>query len=485
MIDLKTFNRFKRQRPSTVLALSLDGSQLDGVVLRRTNGAVQLLQSFSATLALDPLTADAELVGREIRNHLDAASVRERNCLVCLPLKWAMTAHAEIPEMPAADVPGFLALEAERGFHSDMETLFFAASRYTLAGKDNATLVGISRNHVAAIEKALTAAKLKPLSFSLGISSLQRPGTGTSNCVLALVIGESNVGLQITCAGGITALRTLEGTLENEAGRRALHADVVARETRITLGQLPPELRQKLQTVRIFGPRDFAQQLADELELRLEQLSLKVEVVKNYAPGEFGVQLPADAAVSAALSFAAAYLAGNDAVLEFLPAKIPAWQQFTARYGTGKARQAVALGAAVVVILALAFLYQEAQLIRWKSHWKEISAEAGELKGLEDNIQQYRPWYDRQFRGLEILKQITMAFPEDGTVTAKTLEIRDLSTVICSGTARSMPFLLSTEEQLQKANGIAGVKLTQVRGRAPALQFTLDIQCSGGIPNAD
>ena len=485
MIDLKTFNRFKRQRPSTVLALSLDGSQLDGVVLRRTNGAVQLLQSFSATLALDPLTADAELVGREIRNHLDAAEVRERNCLVCLPLKWAMTAHAEIPEMAAADVPGFLAIEAERGFHSDLETLFFAASRYTLAGKDNATLVGIPRNHVVAIEKVLAAARLKPLSFSLGISSLQRLGTETSNCVLALVIGESNVGLQITYAGGITALRTLEGTLENQAGRRTLHADVVARETRITLGQLPPELREKVQSVRIFGPRDFAQQLADELELRLEQLSLKVEVVKNYAPGEFGVQLPADAAVSAAFSFAAAYLAGNDAVLEFLPPKIPAWQQFAARYGTGKTRQAMGIAAVAVVILAGLFLYQTVQLMRWKAHWKEISAEATELKRLEDNIQQYRPWYDRQFRGLEILKQITMAFPEDGTVTAKTLEIRDLSTVICSGTARSMPYLLSTEEQLQKANGIAGVKLTQVRGRAPALQFTLDIQCNGGMPNAN
>lgn len=485
MIDFKNLSSFKKQRPSAVLALSLDGTQLEGVVVRRTNGAVQLVQSFSATLTLDPLTADAELVGREIRNHLDAAGVRERNCLVCLPLKWAMAAHVEIPDLPDADVPGFLQIEAERGFHADMETLYFATSRYTVAGKQHATLVGIPRNHVGAIEKALHAARLKPLSFSLGISGLQRPRSDASNCIVVLLIGETSVGLQITCAKGIAALRTLEGTIENEGGRRTLHADVVAREARITLGQLPADLREKVQTVRIFGPRDFGQQLADELELRLEQLSLKVEVVKNYAPGEFGVQLPADAPVSPAFSFAAAYLAGSDAVLEFLPPKIPAWQQLTAKYGTGKARQAMTVGTAVVVILAGLFIYQEVQLVHWQSRWNQMSAEVGDLKTLENNIQQYQPWYDRRFRGLQILNQITKAFPEDGTVTARTVEIRDLNTVICSGVARSMPYLLSTEEQLQRTSGIAGVKLTQVRGRAPSLQFTLDIQYSGGNPSAD
>lgn len=245
MIDLKKFTRFKRQRPSTVLALALDGSQLDGVVLRRTNGAVQLLQSFAVTLALDPLTADAELVGREIRNHLDAAGVRERDCIVCLPLKWAMTAHTEIPALPEADVPGYLQLEAERGFHSDTETLFFAASRYSLAGKQNASLVGIPRNHVVTVEKVLLAAKLKPLTFSLGISALQRPATDASNCVMALMIGETSVGLQITCAGGIAALRALEGAIEAEGGRKVLHTEVVTRETRITLANCPPSCAKK------------------------------------------------------------------------------------------------------------------------------------------------------------------------------------------------------------------------------------------------
>jgi hypothetical protein len=478
MIDLTKIPGLKRQRPSTVLSLAFDGSQLDGVVLRRTNGSVQLLQSFSATLSLDPLTADAELVGREIRNHLDVAGIRERDCLVCVPLKWAMTAHTEIPELPEAEVPEFLQIEAERGFHSDADSLYFATSRYALSGKNHAALIGIPRNHVEVLEKVLRAAKLKPLSFSLGMTSLQALAMEKSDYVMALLIGESNVGLQITAGGGIAALRTLESALEMQGGRRVLHADVVVREARITLGQLPAELREKVRTVRIFGPRDFAQQLADELELRLEQL--KVEVVKNYSSGDFGVEIPSDAAVSPAFSFAAQYLAGRETPVEFLPPKIPAWQQFAAKYGSGKARKAIAAAAAVLIILIGLFGYQQVQLVHWQSRWNQMSGEVGELKAIENKIHEYRPWSDDSIRGLTILKEITTAFPEDGAVTAKTLEIQDLNKVVCSGTARSMQSLVTMQGQLQKTAGIAGVKITQIRGRSPQLQFTLDIQCNDG-----
>jgi hypothetical protein len=341
-------------------------------------------------------------------------------------------------------------------------------------------MIGMPRNSVVILEKVLRAAKLKPLSFSVSLTALQSPTSEKSNCVLALLIGDSNVGLQIACGGGIAALRTLEGTLETEGGRRILHADVVVREARITLGQLPADLREKVRTVRIFGPRDFAQQLADEIELRLEQMSLKVEVVTRYSAGTFGVEIPPDAAVSPAFSFAAQYLAGIHTFPEFLPPKIPAWQQFASKYGSGKARQAIGLAALILVLVLGIYSYQEVQLVRWQSQWDKMSNDVGALKGIEAKIQEYRPWSDDSIRGLSILKQITTAFPEDGAVTAKTLEIRDLESVVCSGTARSMQSLVSTQGKLQRTPGIAGVRVTQIRGHAPQLQFTLDIQCNAG-----
>src|SRR5262249_12313960 len=126
-------------------------------------------------------------------------------------------------------------------------------------------------------------------------------------------------------------------------------------ETRITLGQLPADVLKTVQHVRIFGPRDLGQQLADEMELRLEPLGLKVELVSRYNPDEFGLQLPADSAVSPALSLAAARLAGRKAPFDLLPPRVRPWQQLAARYSSGRLRMASAGAAAALLIIAGAF----------------------------------------------------------------------------------------------------------------------------------
>lgn len=482
MNNVLKINFGKRRRLTSVLGLTLDGSRLEGVVLRRTNGSLQLRQSFSVALSLDPLTAAPELVGREIRNHLDAAGVRERRCVVGVPLKWALTAHTELPPLPEADAASLLQLEAERGFPSDITTLRLANSRCPLAaGKQHVTLAGIPNAQLAALEQVLVAAKLKPVSFSLGLTALQPPGKGAAKGVLALAIGESLVGLQITC-GGVAALRALEGAIGDESGRRELHTDLVAREARITLGQLPAELRDAVKHIRIFGPRELAQQLADEMELRFEPMGLKVELVSAYAPDEFGAQLPTEASVSTAFSLAARLLMAEPPVFEFLPPKPSALHQLVARYSSGRLRSAGAGAAGVVVLVGGLFLFQQVQLIILRSQWSAMSARVQELDGLQQEIRQYRPWFDDSFRSLTILRQLTRAFPEDGSVTAKAVEIRNGNTVTCSGTAQDNGALLRTLNQLRTADGVTDVKLQQIRGKSP-MQFSFDIHYGNGGGN--
>ena len=364
MSNILKINFRKRKRLTSLLGLTLDGSRLEGVVLRRTNGSLQLLQSFSATLTLDPLTAAPELVAREIRNHLDAAGVRERNCIVGVPLKWALTGQTELPQLAEADAASLLQMEAERSFPCDVATLRMADSRCALpAGKQYVTLAGISNSQLATLEQVLTAAKLKLVGISLGLSALQPPGVENSNGVLALAVGESHVGLQITAGGGIAALRALEGAIENEGARRSLNAGLVSRETRVTLGQLPAELRATVKRIRIFGPRELAQPLADEMELRFEPAGLRVEVVSAYAPGEFGAQLPPDASLSAAFSLAARRLMDQAAPFEFLLPKPTLLQQFAAKYSSGKLKTIGAIAAGVLAIFVALFMFQQIQLI--------------------------------------------------------------------------------------------------------------------------
>ncbi len=480
MIEMLKLKGLRRRQLVSLLGLTLDGSQLQGVVLRRTNGSLRVQDTFSATLSLDPLTADAELVGREIRNHLDAAEVRERHCIVGLPLKWALTTHVEVPPLPAEDVPNFLQLEAERGFPCDVATLMTSTSLCPGAsGKQHALLIGIPRPHLASLEAVLRAAKLKPVSFSLDLAALQPPEAESSNGVLALRIGESHVGLQITCGGGMAALRALEGALEMEGGRRVLHPDLVMREARITLGQLPPELREAVRHVRVFGPRDLAQQLADEAELRLEAMGLKVETAAQYPPGEFKLQLPAETAVSPALSLAAGYLAGRGRPFEFLPPKVTAWQQVMARYSSGKLRFAGAAAGAVLLLIAAVFGFQQWQLASLGAQWKVMAPKVRQLQAVQQQIHQFRSWYDDDLRGLSIMRQLTEAFPEDGVVTAKTVEIRDGTTVTCTGTTRDIQSVLRVGERLRGMKNISSYKLDTIRGKSP-MQFTVSFHWNEG-----
>ena len=59
MIDLQKLKKLRRQGPSALLGLALDGARLDGVVLKRSNGALQLQQS--------PLIAGLHELGHQTR----------------------------------------------------------------------------------------------------------------------------------------------------------------------------------------------------------------------------------------------------------------------------------------------------------------------------------------------------------------------------------------------------------------------------------
>jgi len=131
--------------------------------------------------------------------------------------------------------------------------------------------------------------------------------------------------------------------------------------------------------------------------------------------------------------------------------------------------------------VALAFAIQQWQLFRLGSRWTRMAPTVQELENAQDQIRQYRPWYDDSFRCLMIVRALSTVFPEDGAMTAKTLEIHDVNTVSCSGTARDNTTLLRTLSQLRSAENVHDVKVVQIRGGSP-MQFTFEFQYGEGVP---
>lgn len=464
----------KRKRRSAVLALTLDGSRLEGVVLRRTNGSLTEAERFGATLTLDPLADDPELVGREILNHIESAGARERNCVVGIPPKWVLTASVAIPAIPETEVADFIQTAAERGFPCDPATLRVAASRYAdPAGARFALLAGVPLGHMDRLDRILRAAKLHPQSITLGSAALQPAAADAGDGTLAVVVGDGGVSLQLTCGGGIAAVRTLEGVVDGEAGQRRAREDLVARECRITLGQLPPALGPTVKRLRIFGPQPAAAGLEKELRRRFASPGMAVETVEHYAAGEFGVRIPSGAAVSAPFSLAARYLAGQAAGLEFLETAVPAWRRIMRQFASGKMQAVTALAAAILLAACGTFGVQYVRMARLEARWAKMRPAVENLENLQRRIRQFRPWFDDSLPCLTILRVLTKAFPEDGVVTARSVEIRGGSAVTCSGTARDNTVLLQVLNRLRATAEVRDVKLGQVRGTSP-MQFTFE-----------
>jgi hypothetical protein len=476
---------FKRKRAASVLGLALDGNRLEVVSLRRSNGTVQIRQSLVVSLALSPLTDAAELVGQEIRNHLDQAGIRERNCAVCLPLSWVLSLQTQLPELSEEDRASFLQIEAERGFHSGPEANFTAPSLFKPPrGGQYATLLAVPRNHLEALQKVLRAARLKPLAFALGVTALQAADAEPGRVVL-LAVRNNTVDLQITGGGGIVALRSLDGAIETQGAQKSISADLVTREIRITLGQLPGGLAEGPGKIKIFGQGELARQLVNDLAPRIAVLGLKMEVLEKSSAANFDKPLPPEIAASAAVALAANYVRGTDAKPDFLPPKVQPWRQLVStRLSPRKLAWAGATVGGLLLCVAAAFGFQQWQISSLQSKWNAIAPTVNELTADQDQIKKFRPWYDTSYRDLQILRKLKDAFPDDGSVSAKKVEIHDISAVTCSGIARDNESFSKLHAKLgDDTNQISGLH-AEVHGQKP-MDFTLSFQWEGDQANGN
>jgi hypothetical protein len=485
---------FKSQRASSVVGIALDGERLEAVVVRRGGAGLRAGQSVSAAMALSPLTGDPELVGREIQNHLDSAGVRERRCVVCLPLTWVLTLQTKVPDMPAADVESFLQIEAERGFPSGHESLFITRSFFKAPNGDNyATLLAVPRNHLSLLERVLRAARLKPLAFAMGISAMQSPTQEAVQRVLALALSSHGLELQVSGGGGVIALRSLDAAVESEGARKSVSADLVAREIRITLGQLPGGFSEAAGPIKIFGGGEMFRQFVADLAPRLTAMGLRVEPTDRPASLAFEIAPSPELAASPVLALAAAYVKSGDVGPDFLPPKVTPWKQFVAtKLSTQKLAYAGGAAAFVVVCVGGVFGWQQFQIMRLNSQWEPIAGQVARLNADQDKIQMYQPWFDTSCRALTILKNLTLAYPTIGTVNVKTINIRDLKEVEIAGTAQNLTAFNTMRESLGGQPGVVDLH-SEVRNQGQAqqgqqpIQYSLNYQWQpqGGTPDGN
>jgi hypothetical protein len=461
-----------KKRPQSALGLSLGDGWLRAAVVVRSKAGCEVVKSASHALALDLLHPEPELVGREVRNHLDAAGIHERTCAVALPPSWIMSLHTRLPDLPPGDVDSFLQLEAERGFPCDADQLQVARSFHRSETASYVTQLAVRKEQLDRLSAVLKAAGLRPASYSLGLASLPGvvPQAGAGR--ITVMVEPQGAALVAAAGGGIAAFRTFEATIDSEAGERVVNGGGVARELRITFEQVPDDLRRGMRELSLGGDPALVRQLGERLGDWAAAAGLSAREIAG--PGDSIPDLMAR-------GVAAQWLEPAGPPIEFLPPRPGRWEALLARTNAKRLGTAgMAVGAAAALVLA-AFAWQEIRLISLRSQWKGMEAQVAALKGVQDRIRAYRPWYDRSFQDLQILSRVTGCFPQNGSVTARSLDIHKaggVTTVSITGTARDGQALLRTQDELHKAREVQGLKLEAISGKMPA-QFTFTFRWMG------
>ena len=126
--------------------------------------------------------------------------------------------------------------------------------------------------------------------------------------------------------------------------------------------------------------------------------------------------------------------------------------------------------------------WQEIHLRLLRSEWASMEARVSGLGAIQDRIRSYRPWDDRTFASLQILGRVTRCFPDNGSVTARSIDIHQAAgaaSVSVSGTAGDQRSLLRTLEQLRRSPEVQDLKVETISGRIPS-QFTFSFRWTGG-----
>ncbi len=473
----------KINRMSSLMGLSLDERQLTVTVATRSGDGYALARSLQTTLTLDPLTAEPELVGREIRNRLEEAGIRDQMCAVCLPLPWVLTLQVKIPEMPEEDIPGFLMIEAERGLPYAPADLSLAISRYkTAGGEARATLIAVPMGHVQRLEKALRQARLKPISFSLGMAVLATAQEGASDGEIAIGVGSQSVELYVRSSGGVVTLRSLEGAIDGEASHRVIDAEVVGRELRITLGQLSKETRGTIRRARVFGRPEAVQPILDKLSAAFQGLGLTAAAAEDSRLRTLQAGGMLNLSGASAFALAAQILSQGAAPFEFLPPRPSRWKTALQRCGSRKVVTAGIAAAAVILLTASAFSWQHWTLSQLESRDKAMKPRVSALDDIEMNMRQYRRWFDESLPVMRVLREVVQAFPEDGSATAKNLQINGDSEITCAGQVQDNAAFIKLFDRLSASPQITDVKVVSVSGKSP-MQFNISCHWNEGGKN--
>ncbi|MBV9128251.1 MAG: hypothetical protein JO117_09215 [Verrucomicrobia bacterium] len=465
---LETSELAKRLQTRSVLALTIESDCLLASVVRRVENTVSVAAGpLAVPVGAEEILRDPEKAGRVLAESLDSAGWRERRCVVAVPPGWALTASTELLEVSPEDLRGYLELRAEREFPIPVADLRLAHSAYQLAdGKPRATLAAVPAKRLDAVTALLAVAGRRAVSISLALEHcFTQPSEATLHF---LANGNLHTDVVVTAGGGVVALRSLSHNAGTPAGEDTTAAAFdpagFCREVRITLGRLPTGVQAEVRQAHFGGATAAAQRLLEQTRAPLQKMGIE-------AVGDRGLPDDTDAGAGAAAETAGRVLRKAPVPFEFVVPEPKKWEPVLQRLNTKRRRWMAAAVAGCILLPVLIFFVRSRMESSYTREWEGMRNKVADLDVLQSKIRQFRPWFEPAPQNLQVLDGLISAFPEQGDVWAKSIQIGAGYKVTCTGFARNQPAWLGLLDRLRGRPDITALTVQQVRGDNP-LQFS-------------
>jgi hypothetical protein len=453
-----------RKEISRVVGIALGDAHFSFVQVARVPSGIEILKAGTVPFKVNPASDPPELTGKEIHRILSEAGVRARHCLVCIPTAWLLTMPVELPSALAGDdLQDYLKIQAEQEF-------CFAAGEAALAlncspGTDRGTLAATSLERIRRLQEICQFARLKIVGLAPSIALVK--GADSAAILMSDLGTDLGFGADSTMSGMRVLVPGNPLTGMDESGLGAM-----VRELKIALGGKASKAHPL--NLSLYGYGSTLDDLRETLEEELPGLAC------NCPPIPSGLVVGTEAAVLQLPAYNAAKLFLEKTSLPFAfenSLKSKNGFAFNGAAGLKRYRNVAFAAVAALILLLGTYFGQWANLLHLRGVCRGLQPGAVKVETMRREVKELGAWYETRATSLDLLRVVTEAFPETGTVWLNNMSVDSEMNLRLNGKAINRQAWLTMHDKLLQTPGVRELRIQQTRADAKngeALSFSLN-----------
>lgn len=470
-------------RARRILGIAVEDRSLLAAELQ-VSGARRVLRRAAEFAYPDGLSLDEPVrLGRALRAFLRQHRFTARQVVVGVPARWLLVQEKFLPPATGEAMAGMVRLAAEQAFSDSAADLAmdYADGSATAAGTHPVLVVATPRRRLEQLTALARGAGLTMRAIAPSVMALGAAHREPAASELTLYLRPGNTEVALRTGGRFPVVKHLPAAPAPDAeaaGAANGRAECIAAQVRQVVALLPADgALTEPETLVVW---DGANPQPGDLDALATRLSARTVVGHDLSPlGVSPARSDGDEATARFAAPVALALAGVQPELlavDLLHSRLAPPRRSSLGRKAVWAGFLVAALATAATFLVMDGLERERTVAALRAQMAALKPDIEAAQAVVDRMASARGWHDRRPPFLDCLRELTLAFPEQGTIWATSLAIREDMRAVVSGKSVNEATVLEALDRLKQSKALAGVKLLHMReagGRSREVSFAI------------